>query len=55
MKIGRTVIISDEGGMSLIEPSKSLDESFGEGGDDMIEVAKEISEERRREVESERQ
>ena len=54
MKIGRAVVISDEGGRILIEPSKSLEESFGEGGDTMIEVAREISEERRREVESER-
>jgi AbrB family looped-hinge helix DNA binding protein len=53
-KIGRAVVISEVGGRITIEPSKSMEESFGAGGDAMLEVAREISRERRREVESER-
>ena len=53
-KIGRAVVIRDEGGHILLEPSRSMGESFGAGGDDMLDVAREISLERRKEVESER-
>jgi AbrB family looped-hinge helix DNA binding protein len=53
-KIGREVVIRDDGGRILIEPSRSIEESFGDGGEAMFEVAREISRERRREVESER-
>ncbi len=53
-KIGRAVIIRDEGGRILLEPSLSMEESFGAGGDEMLEVALEISRDRRKEVESER-
>jgi AbrB family looped-hinge helix DNA binding protein len=52
--IGRTVIIADEGGKITIEPSLSMEESFGADGDAMLDVARGISKERRREVESER-
>ncbi len=53
-RIGRAVVISEVNGKITIEPSKSMEESFGAGGDEMLEVAKEISRERRHEVESER-
>ncbi|MGH9918895.1 MAG: AbrB/MazE/SpoVT family DNA-binding domain-containing protein [Nitrososphaerales archaeon] len=53
-KIGRAVLIGEGGGKITIEPSQSMDESFGAGGKDMLEAAREISRERRREVESER-
>jgi AbrB family looped-hinge helix DNA binding protein len=53
LKIGRVVKIRDEGGRILVEPSTSLEESFGAGGDEMLEVAKEISRDRRREARSE--
>ncbi len=54
LKIGRAVIVREEAGRILIEPSKSMEESFGLGGEDMLDVAREISKDRRREVESER-
>jgi len=50
LKIGRAVVIREEGGRVLLEPSRSMEESFGEGGDDMVEVAREISRDRRREA-----
>lgn len=53
-KIGRAVVIRDEGGRILVEPSRSMEESFGAGGDAMLDVAREISRDRRKEVESER-
>jgi AbrB family looped-hinge helix DNA binding protein len=52
-KIGRTVIIAEVDGKIMIEPFVSMEESFGVDGDAMLEVAREISRERRREVESE--
>ena len=54
LKIGRAVVIRDKGDMILVEPSRAMEESFGVGGDVMVDVAREISRERRREVESER-
>ena len=51
-KIGRAVVIKDEGGRILIIPSVSMEESFGAGGDQMIDAALEISGDRRREVKS---
>jgi AbrB family looped-hinge helix DNA binding protein len=53
-KIGRAVVIKDEGGRILVVPSLSMEDSFGAGGDDMKDVAREISRDRRREVESQR-
>jgi AbrB family looped-hinge helix DNA binding protein len=53
-KIGRAVVITEVGGKITIEPSQSMEESFGADGGAMLEVAREISKERRREVESER-
>lgn len=53
-KIGRAVVIAEADGKITIEPAQSMEESFGAGGDAMLEVAREISKERRREVESER-
>jgi len=53
-KIGRTVVIAVVDGKITIEPSRSMEESFGAGGDSMVDASREISKERRREVESER-
>ena len=52
LKIGRAVVVKDEGGHLLIEPSTTLEESFGAGGKEMADVAREISKDRRKEVES---
>jgi AbrB family looped-hinge helix DNA binding protein len=54
LNIGRAVVIKDKGGLIVLEPSKTMEESFGVGGDAMIDVAREISRTRRAEVESER-
>lgn len=54
LNIGRAVVIRDKGGLIVLEPSKTMEESFGAGGEEMIEVAQEISKARRTEVESER-
>ncbi len=54
LKIKRAVVIKEENGRVVIEPSVSMEDSFGLGGREMLEVAKEISKDRRREVESER-
>jgi AbrB family looped-hinge helix DNA binding protein len=54
LKIGRAVVITEESGKILVEPTRTMDESFGVGGDEMLSVAREISRDRRREVESER-
>ena len=53
-KIGRAVVIEEVDGRITIVPSVSMEESFGADGEAMRDVAKEISKERRREVESER-
>ena len=53
LKIGRAVVMRDEGGVILVEPSRSMEESFGIGGRVMVDVAREISRDRRREVRSE--
>ncbi len=52
--ISKVVLISEKDGMIVLEPSKSMEEAFGTGGTKMLEVAREISRDRRREVESER-
>lgn len=54
LKIGRAVVIKEEGHVLLMEPSRTMEESFGAGGREMLDVAREISRARRREVESER-
>jgi AbrB family looped-hinge helix DNA binding protein len=54
LNIGRAVVIKDKGGLIVLEPSKTMEESFGVGGDAMIDVAREISMTRRAEVESQR-
>lgn len=54
LKIKRAVVIREENGRVVMEPSQSMEDSFGSGGKGMIEVAREISKDRRREVESER-
>lgn len=52
LKIGKAVVIREEAGRILIEPSLSMKESFGSGGSEMFDVAREISRDRRREVDS---
>lgn len=52
LKISRTVMIKEENGKIIIEPSVPMEEAFGTGGKDMRRVAVEISMDRRREVES---
>jgi hypothetical protein len=54
LKIGRAVVIKEQGNQLLVEASSTLEESFGIGGKEMIVVAREISRARRIEVESER-
>jgi AbrB family looped-hinge helix DNA binding protein len=54
LKISRTVMITEEKGKVVIEPSMSFEEAFGSGGKEMRQVAIEISKDRRKEVESER-
>ena len=49
-KIGRAVIVRDEESRMLVELSASIDESFGVDGDEMPDVARKISRERRTEA-----
>lgn len=53
-KIKKSVIIKEERGKIILEPAKSFEESFGDGGEAARQAAMEISTERRKEVESER-
>lgn len=53
-KISKTVLIKEERGKIILEPAKSFEESFGDGGDMARRAAIEISLDRRKEVESER-
>jgi AbrB family looped-hinge helix DNA binding protein len=55
LRISRTVMIREENGKIILEPSVPMEEAFGSGGKEMREVALEISVDRRKEVESERQ
>lgn len=54
LKIKRTVIIRQEDGKIVLEPSSSMEEAFGTGGKEMVDAAMEIIQDRRKEVESER-
>ncbi len=54
LKIKRTVIIRQEGGKIVLEPSSSMEEAFGTGGKELVKAAIEIIQDRRKEVESER-
>ena len=54
LKISRTVLIKEERGRIVLEPAMSMTEAFGIGGNEMRQVAIDISRERRKEVESER-
>jgi bifunctional DNA-binding transcriptional regulator/antitoxin component of YhaV-PrlF toxin-antitoxin module len=54
LKISRTVMIREENGKIILEPSVPMEEAFGTGGKEMRQVAVEISLDRRKEVESER-
>lgn len=52
--ISKSVLIKEERGKIVLEPAKTFEESFGEGGERAREAAIEISLDRRKEVESER-
>jgi AbrB family looped-hinge helix DNA binding protein len=54
LRITRLVVISEEGGRLIVKPTTSLEEAFGVDGEGMKDVAREISRDRRAEVESER-
>ena len=53
-KISNRVLIKEGRGKIILEPAKSFEESFGDGGDKARQAAIEISIDRRKEVESER-
>lgn len=50
----RKIIFKEEQGKVSIEPIIGMEDAFGAGGEVMYEVAVEISEDRRREVEHEK-
>jgi AbrB family looped-hinge helix DNA binding protein len=50
----KTMRVHEKDGKVILEPVLSFKEAFGTGGKAAAEIAKEISEDRRREVESER-
>ncbi|MDV3293308.1 MAG: AbrB/MazE/SpoVT family DNA-binding domain-containing protein [Nitrososphaerales archaeon] len=52
LSISKVVLISEKDGKIMLEPSRSMEEAFGTGGTKMLEAAREISGDRRREVES---
>ena len=54
LRITRLVVISEEGDRLVVKPAASLEDAFGVDGERMKEVAREISRDRRAEVESER-
>ena len=54
LKINTTVLPTEDNGRIILEPAKSMKESFGEGGDKARQAAIEISIERRKEVEPQR-
>ncbi|MCL5672459.1 MAG: AbrB/MazE/SpoVT family DNA-binding domain-containing protein [Nitrososphaerota archaeon] len=54
LRITRLVVISEEGGRLVVEPTASLEDAFGVDGGRMTEVAREISMDRRAEVEPQR-
>jgi AbrB family looped-hinge helix DNA binding protein len=55
-KLGRpkSVLICEENGKIILEPSPSFKNAFGNGGREAAGIAIEISKDRRKEVESER-
>lgn len=54
LRISRLVVISQEGNKLVVKPAASLEDSFGVDGEAMRDVAREVSKDRRAEVESER-
>ncbi|MDA4130050.1 MAG: AbrB/MazE/SpoVT family DNA-binding domain-containing protein [Thaumarchaeota archaeon] len=48
-KITRIVLIKEEGDRIILQPAKSFEESFGDGGDKARQAAVEISINRRKE------
>ena len=55
-KLGKpkTLLVKEEGGRIIFEPTLSFKDAFASGGKDANKIAIEISEDRRKEVESER-
>jgi AbrB family looped-hinge helix DNA binding protein len=54
LRITRLVVISEEGDKLVMKPTTSLEDAFGVDREGMKDVAREISKDRRAEVESER-
>jgi AbrB family looped-hinge helix DNA binding protein len=54
LNISHFVLMREYRGRVVLEPFLSMQEAFGTGGKDMLQVAREISKERRKEVQSER-
>lgn len=54
LKISSAVIIDEEDGKIVMRPSMSFKEAFGSGGKELIEAARDLHKDRRREVESQR-
>jgi AbrB family looped-hinge helix DNA binding protein len=52
LSITRLVVIREEGGKIVMEPVMSMEDAFGIDGEKMREIAREISGDRRAEVES---
>jgi virulence-associated protein VagC len=50
----RLVVITEEGDRLVVKPTTSLEDAFGVDGEGMKDVAREISRDRRAEIESER-
>jgi hypothetical protein len=53
LKLGRAVLMTDKGDILSDDPARSIEESFGAGGHIMVVVAREISRDRRRELQIE--
>lgn len=54
LRVSRLVTIKEEGGRIVMKPVMSLEDAFGIDGSKMLDVAREIVRDRRREIESER-
>jgi AbrB family looped-hinge helix DNA binding protein len=53
LRITRMVVISEEGDKLVVKPTASLEDAFGIDGEGMRDVAREISRDRRAEVDAE--
>lgn len=54
LHVSKLVVITEEDGSIIMRPATSLEDAFGIDGKKMLEVAREIVNERRREAEAER-